>query len=525
MSTKLTLVGVMASVIALLPTSAMAQNPEPLPSIPGNFTYPVDVNNNGKIIGYTFNYNSGGRAVQWTGSAVLPLNGPTYSSATAINDNGVIVGSGQFSVDGVPNPIMWVNGVASYLPTLGLGGVAVDINEQGDIVGWVNTNEFTAPAVWRKGQLKVLDGFYAKGGYAISIDEQGRISGLSVGLDNTGDQIPTQWTNDVPTSLPTNFGADYVGVLGINKSGAGRTSGYQIQRQTLPDGTNYFINVAIAWQDGEYRELQRPFGVGNSIAYGVNANGMYFGAYEDLDGYKVPTYWDNNGAVRLPLDSGREAIATAANESGLIVGYDKTDGLNPIPVLWRLNTIDTITMDNYSRSAGQTVMLAATAKRGNSPVVGKPMEFRVNNLSLGSVKTDASGTARMSYKVPSVPTKRVTVMASLGGSTYLFRNIVVGQNSVAASVAPLTGSRNRNVMLQATLRTVETNEVLVNREVSFILQGKVIAKARTNSRGFARVPFRLSASLPKSRLPLEARFSGDATTKSASARATLLIVR
>ena len=524
MSIKLTLVGAVAFVIALGPTSAMAQNPEPLPSIPGNFTYPIDINNQGKIVGYTFNYTSGIKAVQWTDSAVLPLAGPTYSFASAINDSGAIVGSGQFSIEGVSNPILWVNGVVSYLPTLGLGGAATDINEQGDIVGWVNTNQFTAPAVWRNGQLKVLDGVYGKGGNAISIDEQGRISGLSVGLNDTGDQIPTQWTNDVPMSLPTNFGVDYVGVVGINKSGSGRTSGYQIQRQTLPDGSNYFINVAIAWQDGEYRELQRPFGVGNSIAYGVNAKGVYFGAYEDLDGYKIPTYWDSNGAVRLPLDSGREAIATAANESGLIVGFDKTDGLNQIPVLWRLNSIDIISMSNYTRSAGQTVTLTATAKRGNTPVVNKPMEFRVNNLSLGSVKTDATGTARMSYTVPSKSTDRLTLMASLGGSTYLLRSIVVGKSSVAASVSPVTGHNNRNVILQATLRTVETNEPLANREVSFMLQGKVVAKARTNSVGLARTTLRLR-NLSRARLPLEARFSGDTMAKPATARATMLVVR
>ena len=525
MSKNITVRGVMALVIALAATSAMAQNPEILPSIPGKLTYPVDINNQGTIVGVTFSSASGSRAVLWTDSAVVEMGGPTYSNASAINEAGVIVGSGTFSVDGVSNPIAWVNGAANFLPTLGLGGGATDINEQGDIVGWVNTTKFTSPAVWRNGQLKVLAGFYGNGGVAQSIDEEGRISGLSTGLNYSGDQIPTQWTNDVPTSLPTNFGADYVGVLGLNRSGAGRISGYQIQRQSLPDGTTYLINVAIAWQNGEYRELQRPFGVGNSIAYGVNLNGVYFGAYEDLDGYKTPAYWDKDGAVRLPLESGREAVATAANESGLVVGYDKTDGLNPIPVLWRLSNIDTITMRNYVEAAGQTVTLTASAKRGTAPVVGRPMEFQVNNLSLGSVKTDATGTASMRYKIPTNSSNRVTVMASLGGSAYLFRSIVVTQNSVAASVSPVTGNRNRNVILQATLRTIETNEPIPNRDVAFVLQGKVVARARTDSRGFARTSFKLPVSLPRTRLPLEARFSGDVTSKPASAKATLLVVR
>jgi uncharacterized membrane protein len=512
-------------VIALGQTIAMAQNPEVLPSIPGNLTYPIDINNQGKIVGYTFNYTSGGRAVQWTESAVVPLDGPAFSYASAINDSGVIVGSGSDAIDSVTNPIVWTNGVASILPTLGNGGGATDINAAGEVVGWVNTDQFTAPAVWRGGQLKVLAGFYGKGGSAHSIDDLGRISGVSAGLDFTSDQVPTQWNGDFPNALPTNFGVDYIGVFGVNKSGAGRTSGYQIVRQTLADGTNYLINVAIAWQDGEYRELQRPYGVGNSIAYGVNANGVYFGSAEDLDGYKIPTYWDNDGAVRLPLESGREATATAANESGVIVGYDRTNGLNPIPVLWRLNQISSISMPNLSPAPGQNVTLAATASIGGNPIVNQNMEFRVNDRSLGTVKTDANGRARMMYKVPATPVNRLTIMASLGGSSYVLRSIVVGRGSVVASVTPLTASRAQSVSFQATLRTVETNSALANREVSFLLRGRVVAKSKTNSKGVARATFRLPSSTPVARLPLEARFAGDTKSKPAYARATLLVVR
>ena len=512
------LFGVLVLAAAFGQAEVRAQSPEMLPSIPGNYTYPVDINNQGQIVGVTYSLSTGGHAVLWNSSGVVPLGGPKYSSANAISDSGVIVGSGSDSIEQEPSPVMWVNGVATILPTMGHGGAATDINSAGEIVGWVNTAQFTSPAVWRNGILTVLPGFFGNGGTAASIDDQGRIAGISTGF-GLDDQVPTQWTADIPQALPTNFGQDYIGVLGINKSGAGRTSGYQILRQTLPDVGDYFINVAIAWRDSEFRELQRPYGVGNSLAYGVNANGLYFGSTEDMDGYTIPTYWDNDGAIRLPLAAGRSASATAANESGMVVGFDRTDSF-PVPLLWRMKLIEMLTMPNVEATPGQVVELKATAKKGSAPAVGRPLEFQVDGRSLGKTKTDATGTARMVYKVPVNSGNRLNVMASLGGSNYLFRSIIVGKNTVAASVTPVVGTGKATVRLQATLRTVETNKVLGGRQVSFLLRGKVVAKAITDTNGVARASYKLPANLSPGRLPLEAKFTGDLKMKPALARAT-----
>lgn len=517
------IVGLLALTLTVTAGSAWAQSPQILPTLANSKTYPVDINNSGTIVGVAYDSNyTNVIAVKWESNSVKPLGGFASSFVTAINDSGVIIGGGQTTRDSQLEPVAWIDGVPTKLPTLGAGGVAYDINSAGDIVGYVNSTYQTVPALWRKGKLTVLPTLYENGGEARAIDESGIVSGTSQATDYSG-QTPCTWVNESVGALPITFGEEYIGVLGVTRSGASRTAGFIVQRETYPDGTTAINNLAVAWQDGVFRVLQRPSGIGNSFAYSVNANGVYVGVTTDEIGYATPTFWDQDGAVRLPLEPGRSAFAAAANESGLVIGVDHTDGRNPIPLLWRVDSLDRLSMTSVQTVAGASIAMQTTVKRAGKPVAKKTVEFQVNNKKVGTAVTDNNGVAKMTYKVPTTSRGRQRVMASIGGSNYLFRNVVVGKGSSRAAVTPAAGKINQTVKLAASLRAEDMETPLANRELSLFVNSKSIAKAKTSAKGVAQFTYKIPAGMAGTKMPIEIRFAGDNENLSTVGRASLAV--
>ena len=519
------LIGLVVVAWTTVHINAAAQNPEYLPKIPGNYTYPVAINHAGEIVGVT--YTTGYKqvtAVRWANGEVATLPGFKSSIANAINDGGVIVGASFDGEDHLPQPVAWVRGEPTSLPTLGFGGIAYDINASGDIVGWVNTDRMTVPAIWRNGQLTVLPSLWDNGGEARAIDDQGVITGVSRNSDYTS-QDPTQWTNGVPAGLPVNYDENYGGVNGVTKAGAGTAAGFLVQREFLDDGSFYYINLGVVWRDGQYQVLQRPSGRGNSIAYGVNKLGVVYGYTTNEDGYTTPTLWDQDGAVRLPLDPGRSAAAVAANDQGLVVGVDHTDAFDPQPILWRTNSFNRLQMTGVQTDPGKTITLQATVKRSNRPARGQLVQFQVNFRNVGFVKTDINGIASLTYKVPANSSRRTDIMASIGGSNYLIRNLVCGRAVSNAAVTPARGRAGKTVTFAASLRSWETNRPLGNADVKLLVSGKLVAKGKTSSSGVVQFKYAVPESARDTQATAEIVFDGDNQNLPARASAPLLIKR
>ena len=516
-------IGLLAVAWAAAQVPALAQNPEKLAIIPGNHTYPVAINHAGEIIGVTYHAAwTQVTAVHWVNGELSTLPGYRSSVAYGINDNGTIVGAEFDNPSLAPEPVIWVNGQPTLLPTLGLGGVAYDINAAGDIVGWVNGASMTVPAVWRNGQLTVLTTLEDNGGEARSIDSRGVITGFSRSADYFS-QIPTQWSSDVATGLPVNFDDNYAGVLGITKSNGGASAGYLVQKETLEDGSFYYINLAVAWKDGQYLVLQRPSGRGNSVAYGVNNQGVIFGYTTSVEGYKTPTLWDQDGAVRLPIEEGRSASAVGANDQGVVVGVDDTNPHDAQPVLWRLDQLNRIQMTSVQTDAGKTVTIQAAVRRSNAPVIGRMVEFRVGNKRVGLLKTNSIGVASLTYKVPARSSRRVDIMASLGGSNYIFRNLVSGRSATVAAVTPSRIKPGKSAKIAASISSLETNRPLANADVTLWVAGKSVAKGRTTPNGTVRFDYQAAKSLQASKLNIEVRYAGDTRNLPAAAKATIFV--
>ena len=525
MKSQLTILGIIAAVTGFGTATAMAQNPEELPRIEGKWNYPVDINNSGLIVGNTFdktNYKA--RAVVWKDGVPSLLPGYDSNGVFAVNDSGVIAGEGVLASGGTV-PVLWKDGVATELPTLGNGGRVFDINNAGVAVGYVRLGFQDIPAVWNNGVLSVLTSLFDLGGQARSIDSAGMISGYSTSATGSLSGVPTQWVGGVPTGLPVNFGTNFEGVLEIGKSGAGLTAGYVIQNQPLPNGANNFVIVAVGWQNGEYREFQRPYGIGKSVARGVNDAGIFVGQTEDLDGYTVPTMWNSEGAMRLPLEFGRSAVAVAINESGTIVGYDNTDSSNPVPVLWKMNALRAVQMSSMEANAGSVITISAVAKRGAMVLPNQMVEFRMNNMRIGMVRTDAKGVAKVLYRVPTLASGNMQIMASLGGSSYVFRSLTVGKSTVVAGVTSAKVAKNQQVQLKATLKMSDRNAPVANKQVSFLVGNQVVAQAVTNAKGVAVASYKRPMNTIQGSRPVSVQYAGDSKTKSAVGRNLLMFTK
>lgn len=529
---KKTLSLALAFGFVLIPTIVCAQAPQNLPKLEGLYNVVTDINNNGLIVGGATDLNNlSSAAVEWNNGTVskLPIPGGfKWSSATAVNDNGVIVGGAVGDSDQI-EPIAWENGLPVQLETKGFGGFAYDINNVGDIVGYVNTDQFTAPALWRNGELILLPGLYEKGGRATAIDDQGRIVGTSSGAnEEAGVQSPTQWVNNLPNTLPVTFGENYIGVLGVNRTGGGRSSGYVVEKKFINnDPTDfYFVSVAVGWQDGAFRELQNPLGNGGSVAYGVNASGLYVGyTTAPENGPRVPTIWDKDGPIALPLEAEREAIAVAANDNGLVVGTDTTDRRNPTPILWNLNTTATIQLANIQATPGQSLPLQAKASKNGVAFTNQTVKFQVDGKALTPVKSDAFGVARLTYKVPFSAKGKQVVTASLVTGKPVARNIVLGKSTTVAAITPARAIRNKPVTLRANLRANDTNIALTNRKLNFLINGKQVGSASTSNRGIASISYKIPANSPLTTLPIEVRYAGDNQNRGTIGRASITVIR
>jgi len=518
----------------LISAGVCAQTPQNLPKLEGLYHVIADINNNGLIVGGAIDLNGylSSVAVEWNNGTVSTLptpNGFKWSSATAVNDNGLIVGGGATADSEQIEPIAWENGLPILLETKGFGGFAFDINNAGDIVGYVNTDQFTAPALWRNGELILLPSLYENGGTAKAIDDQGRIVGTSSG-SNVGDccyQSPTQWINNLPNALPVTFGANYIGDLQVNRTGGGRSSGYVFKKQFIEnDPTGYLVFVAVGWQDGAYRELQNPLGNGSSVAYGVNANGLYVGyTTAPENGSRVPTIWDKDGPIALPLEAEREAIAVAANDNGLIVGIDTTDRRDPTPVLWNLNNSATIQLANIQATPGQSLPLQAKASKNGVAFTNQTVKFQVDGKALTTVKSDAFGVARLTYKVPFSARGKQVVTASLVTGNPVSRNIVLGKSTTVAAITPARAIRNKPITLKANLRANDTNVALANRKLNFLINGKRVGNATTSNRGIASISYKIPANSPLTTLPIEVRYAGDNQNRGTIGRASITVIR
>ena len=247
----------------------------PLP-LAGGLSRGVAINDSGQVAGWDRAVGTADRRlpVVWTaGSATLlsPLAQHTNARALGINGSGVAVGQsspGATGGDGA-RAVVWNGTTATNLGTLGgLQSLAQGINDAGQIVGWSFLSDGSLRAtLWQNGTIVNL-GSGANFSYATAINNKGQVVGASTGPVNPRAYL---WDQGTMTNLGAIGGGDSV-AFGINDQGI-----VVGQYDLLTGGTRGFV-----WYLGEFLDLTQlldPSSAGWTVetARGINEAGQIAG--------------------------------------------------------------------------------------------------------------------------------------------------------------------------------------------------------------------------------------------------------
>jgi probable HAF family extracellular repeat protein len=189
----------------------------------------------------------------------------------------------------------------------GDGSMATAINENGQIVGYGGLGE---PFLWENG---VLTRFGSAGSYSAStaddINDLGTVAGTanSSGLPQKG----FLWTQAGGMQLISQtLGGSSIEVRALNNSGdvAGTSS-------VAGDVASH----ATLWKNGSVIDLQLPnFPTGSSFAWGINDAGVVVGQYDAPSGGSESFRWSAETGMVLITPVGGEALRI--NSDGVVVG-------------------------------------------------------------------------------------------------------------------------------------------------------------------------------------------------------------
>lgn len=244
------------------------------------------------------------QALDWYQAQVIATPAGSFVSASAVNDNGWVVGYGNFS--GNNEAFLWRDGVIQPLGQLpnGYVGGAYGINQNGQVVG----SSGSRAAIWQEGSVQPLPGS-ASYANAYAINNAGTVVG-------SADGRAVVWQNGQMQNLSTLASLTSSIALDISETGVIVGSG----------DTSQYTRRAWRWSNGQVTQLTSGTARGAG-ATGVNDSGSVVG-YVDLGGnLDQAARWDGDTLSLLDhLDGTGSARAYGINNAGLVVGSSFANG-------------------------------------------------------------------------------------------------------------------------------------------------------------------------------------------------------
>ncbi len=286
----------------------------------------IAINDAGVVVGTSYppTINWNGMATRWTAGKPTALGiakGGTFSFASSINKNGVVVGEGD---DGRPNAVIFNSKGSTFLTNGANNSHALLISDAGLIYGNLlkGFDGRFAPVVWRADPKKV--GRYTTTEYRF-VDSVGLVGECNMlGVNQTGQAVGYGWDSQfgqVPLFWATPEASGDVlpgpaGVLPLGINDAGLIVGIHSQNTevTVP-------HVWLATAEHTLTTLPLPAGENFGVASGVNNSGIIIGVHMDK-----PAIWLNGSFIDVNshLDAGSVGWKITElqdiNNNGLIVG-------------------------------------------------------------------------------------------------------------------------------------------------------------------------------------------------------------
>lgn len=446
-----------------------------------------ELNERGQVAFNTNNYFD--RSARFfDGDRIWPIGSPggVFTLVTGLNDRGVVVGASATPTEPGGQAFAWtLAGGIRALPGA-TPSAALDINERGEIVGWVSAPGIVARAIrWNPdGGTTLLGPLPASSSEGTAINNRGYTTGYTTVANGVVHAHATLWdpaggqTDLGPTDGGDGFGLrinernEVAGV--INYPAPGRTQGFFWSRASgrvpIDAGPNFILGdlnnrgevVGTAEIGGRGRGFQwtlarglvpLPLGAGvASQAYDINDRGEIVGAIAMADGGPWhATRWPSYTATPIDLNTqlyrapaGLELRAAVAINDGGVILADSNAGLvllrpgrrgTDAPVLGPIEglpaTVEVgqdvaLTLNFVDNASRQTHMASATWTDGCP--------------SSASTVTEADGTGQVRLQhrfcAAGYHAVKVVVTDSGGRSTELWREVMV----VAPGLASLSGA-------------------------------------------------------------------------------------
>jgi probable HAF family extracellular repeat protein len=315
---------------------------------------------------------SGTALAGWTVTDLGVMTDWGTSNATAINNNGQIVGyasTGEYTSSGldIEHAVLWQNGTITDLGVIGgtsasLSSYAYGINDNGQIVG---TAQITGGST--------SNAFLYSGGSMLDLG----VVGSANGINNNGQVVGSGYNNHAfirnidGTFQDLGYLSTYTGTRSSGQ--AINSSGQAAAYEGIGMGQGASAK-AFLWGNGSRQGLGTLGGSG-SVAYGINDVGQVVGmASTSGDLYTHAFLW-NSGTIQDLGTLGDSSQANGINNNGQVVGMSDgvfSDFTSTHAVLWTINADGSVTMtDLNDLVAGQGWSLAeATGINDKGQIVG-----------------------------------------------------------------------------------------------------------------------------------------------------------
>lgn len=198
------------------------------------------INNSGLIVGQISSASGSSQAAYWNGQTLTVL--PGFTSASAVNDNGDIVVSGNYG--GHTGDFVWSNNSITAISSAAGDFSARSINNNGDVAGVITVSGGVSIAsIWKNGVSSLL---LSNESISLDINDSDQIVGNAVNSDGSAYAFTYKDGSafNLNDLIPSNSGWVLTEAVSINDDGVivgnGLLNGHPQAYVLMPDGASGF---------------------------------------------------------------------------------------------------------------------------------------------------------------------------------------------------------------------------------------------------------------------------------------------